>query len=219
MADPKELTQADIDKAVNAAVEKMQKSLDALEAKNSELLDEAKKAKAELRKVKEISPEDVAAIEAERDKALVDLAAANKAAKEATAAAEKATKALEAEQGAARSYALDAEINKAIAEGNVVPALVPAFSAMVRGQAKADLVDGKYAVTIADKPAAEYISTYLNGEEGKAFKAAPMNSGGGGSGGGSGSGGGKQVTRAAFDAMGQVERVSFAKEGGKVVDA
>jgi hypothetical protein len=86
MAEDKTVTQADIDKAVKDAVAAAE---EALKGKNSELLDEVKKLKADLRKVKEVSPEDVAAIEAERDKALADLATATKAAKEATTAAEK----------------------------------------------------------------------------------------------------------------------------------
>jgi hypothetical protein len=43
---------------------------------------------------------------------------------------------------------------------------------MVKQQAKADLVDGKYAVSIGDKAAKDYITTFLGTEEGKAFKAA-----------------------------------------------
>lgn len=211
MADEKTFTKAELDEAIEKAKE-------AQDAKNSELLNEVKKLKADLRKIKDISPEDMAAIEAERDKALADLAAAQKAAKEATAAAEKAAKALEAEQGAARSYALEAEISSAIAAGNIVPALVPAFTAMVKQQAKADLVDGKYAVTIGDKPAKDYITTFLGTEEGKAFKAAAANSGGGAPGNDKSSGGGKTITRPEFDALGHVERAAFAKEGGKVVD-
>jgi hypothetical protein len=215
MAEDKTVTQADIDKAVKDAVAAAE---EALKGKNSELLDEVKKLKADLRKVKEVSPEDVAAIEAERDKALADLATATKTAKEATTAAEKATKLLETEQGAARSYALEAEITSAIAAGGVVPALVPAFKAMIAQQAKAELVDGKYAVNIGDKPAKDYINTFLGSEEGKAFKAAAVNAGGGAQGGADKSTGGKTVTRAAFEGMDQSSRAAFAKEGGTVVD-
>ena len=83
----------------------------------------------------------------------------------------------------------------------------------------AELVEGKYAVTIGDKPAKDYISTFLGTDEGKAFKAAPANGGGGAQGNSGTTGGGKTVTRAIFDGMSQVERGTFAKEGGRVVDA
>lgn len=213
MADDKTYTKAELD----AAIEKATGDVEGLKEKVAELIGDNKKLKADLRKVKEVSPEDVAAIEAERDKALADLAAAQKAAKEATTAAEKAAKALETEQAAARSYALEAEINAAIAAGNVVPALVPAFTAMVKQQAKAELADGKYAVTIADKPAKDFISSFLDTDDGKHFKAAAIN-GGGGANGGTQANGGKTMARTAFDALGQAERAAFAKEGGKVVD-
>ena len=93
---PFDPTDPDTKAAMKAAVDE---SNEAQAAKNSELLNEVKKLKADLRKTQDIKPEDVAAIEAERDKALVDLTAAQKTAKEATTAADKATKALEAESG------------------------------------------------------------------------------------------------------------------------
>lgn len=219
MADETKFTQADIDKAVTAAMAKLMESVDALEAKNVELIAEVRTAKQKARAASEIKPEDMAALEADNEKLRADLVVANKAAKEATTAAEKATKALETEQGAARSYALDAEIATAIAAGNIVPALVPAFTAMVKQQAKADLVDGKYQVTIGDKAAKDHITTFLGTEEGKAFKAASINGGGGAPGGKDSASGGKTMTREAFDAIDGPAKVAFAKEGGKVVDA
>lgn len=214
----KTFTQADLDSAIAKVTNEFQTRLDAIDAKKNEALDEAKKAKAELRKVKEISPEDFAALETERDNLATKLAAAEKAAKDATKAAETATKALEAEQGAARKYALDAELRGALAEGNVVPALVPGLEAMMRGQAKADLVDGAYSVMIGDKPAREYVKAFLDSEDGKAWRAAPVNGGGGAPGGANTGGGAKTITRAQFDGMDHAARASFAKDGGKVID-
>lgn len=211
MSDDKTYTKADLDAAIAEAKE-------AQDAKNRELLAEVKALKADLRKHKEISPDDLAALEAERDDLRAKLTAAEKQAKDALKAAETACKALETEQGAARNYALDAEINAAIAAGNIVPALVPAFTAMVKQQAKADLVDGKYSVQIGDKAAREYITAYLDTDEGKAFRAAPVN-GGGGATGGAGGGGSKVVDRNAFATMTPNAQSDFIKAGGKVVDA
>ena len=123
MADDKTFTQADIDKAVEAAVSKVQESIDKLEAKNEELVGELRTAKAAARKAGEIKPEDMQAVEDRAEKAEAALADANKALKAANAERDKAVKALEMEQGAARTYATDAEISAAIAEGNVLPAL------------------------------------------------------------------------------------------------
>lgn len=207
-------TKADLDAAIADAKE-------AQDAKNRELLAEVKALKADLRKHKEISPDDLAALETERDDLRAKLTAAEKAAKDATKAAETAAKALETEQGAARSYALDAEISAAIASGGIVPALVPAFTAMVKQQAKADLVDGKYAVQIGDKAARDYIASYLESDDGKAFKAAAANNGGGAPG-GKGNADAKTITRSELNGMDQMQQAQIglaaAKGEVKIID-
>ena len=219
MADEKTFTQADIDKAVNDALAKIQASVDKLETKNDELVGEVRKYKQQARAASEIKPEDLQAAEDRADKAETALADATKQIKTLTTERDKAVSALETEQGAARTYALEAELASAIAEGNVVPGLVPGFKAMMAGTAKAELVDGKYSVTIGDKPARDHIKSFLDSDDGKAWRAANHNSGTsapGGSGNGSGA---KTVTRAEFDAMSHPDRSTFAKDGGKVVDA
>jgi len=213
MADEKTFTQADIDAAIAKANEKHDEDVAGLKSKVETLIADNKK----LKRGAEIKPEDLQAAEDRADKAEAALAEANKQVKTLTADRDKVAKALETEQAAARTYALEAEIAGAIAEGNVVPALVPAFKAMVMQQAKADVVDGKYAVTIGDKAAREHIKGFLESDDGKHFKAASNNNGGGAPGGGGGEKG-KTVTRPEFDGMSQVERSAFAKEGGKVVD-
>ena len=203
--------QAAIKAAIDEARSAWEADTEGLKAKNKELL-------TKLRSATEIKPEDLSAAEERADKAEKALADLNKQVKTLAAERDKAVQALEQESGAARSYALDAEITDAIAKGNVVPALVPALKAMVAQQAKADLVDGKYAVMIGDKPARDYIGAFLDSDDGKHFKAAASNGGGGAPGGGGAGTGGKVITRAQFDAMGHVERAKFSTEGGKVVD-
>lgn len=215
MADEKTLTQADVDAAVAAAVAKVQDSIDKLTTKNEELIGENRK----LKRGTEITPEAHQAEVDRADKAELRVKELDGQMKTLTKERDTAVKSLETEQAAARSYALEGEIASAISAGGVVPALVPAFTAMVKQQAKAELVDGKYAVTIGDKPAKDYVATFLGTEEGKHFKAAAANGGGGAGGGGGSGGGGKQVTRPEFDAMDQPARAAFSREGGKVVDA
>lgn len=207
--EPKTYSQADIDK--------LAASVEALEAKNAELVADVRKAKQQARAASEIKPEDMAAVEAERDKALADLAEAGKQVKTLTTERDKAVKALETETTASRSFALEAELSAAIAEGQVLPALVPALKAMVKQQAKADLVDGTYAVTIGDKPAKDYLKSFLDSDDGKHFRAADI-SGGGGARGGTGKGDGKTITRQAFDAMDHASRAAAIKEGATIVD-
>ena len=196
-----------------AALAKMQESIDRLEAKNAELIGENRR----LKRAGEIKPEDLAAAEDRADKAEAALAEATKQVKTLTTERDKAVQALEQESGAARSYALEAEITDAIAKGNVVPALVPALKAMVAQQAKADLVDGKYAVMIGDKPARDYIGAFLDSDDGKHFKAAASNGGGGAPGGG-GASGGKTMATSDFNALGAKERAAFMSSGGTLTD-
>ena len=196
-----------------AALARMQESIDRLEAKNAELIGENRR----LKRAGEIKPEDLAAAEDRADKAEAALAEATKQVKTLTTERDKAVQALEQVSGAARSYALEAEITDAIAKGNVVPALVPALKAMVAQQAKADLVDGKYAVMIGDKPARDYIGAFLDSDDGKHFKAAASNGGGGAPGGG-GAGGGKTMATSDFNALGAKERAAFMSSGGTLTD-
>lgn len=206
--DPK--IKAAIDAAVEAAVEP-------LKAKNAEILSEKKEAERKLRAASEITPDTLAAAEDRADKAEARAAELDKQLKATNKALETATKSLEAEQGAARNFALEAELASAIAEGNVLPGLVPGFKALMVQQAKAELVDGKYQVMIGDKPARDHIKAFLDSDDGKTYRAAPIN-GGGGAPGSRGGGENKTVTREQFDAMTHVERATFSKDGGKVVD-
>ena len=210
MADEKTFTQADIDAAIAKEVGGLKEQL-------TQVMDEAKEAKRKLRAASEIKPEDLTAAEERADRAEAALKEAQKTVKTLTTERDGAVKALESETAAARSYAQEAEIADAIAKGNVMADLVPAFKAMIQSQAKADLVDGKYVVTIGDKPAAEYISTFLAGDTGKAFRAATPN-GGGGAPGGKGSEAGKAVSGAEFAAMNAKARAAFMEAGGVIAN-
>ncbi len=206
-------TQADIDAALEKAVGPLKESIDKLESKRDELVAENRK----LKRGAEIKPEDLTAAEDRAEKAEARAAELDKQIKTLTVERDKAAKALEMEQGAARGFALEAELASAIAEGNVVPALIPAFKAMVSQQAKADLVDGKYAVSIGDKSARDHIKAFLDSDEGKAFKAASVNSGGGAQGGGR-SATGKAITQAQFDSMSPKDRATHFADGGSIAD-
>lgn len=205
-------TKADLDAAIAAALKPLQESIGALEGKRDELISENRK----LKRGAEIKPEDLQAAEDRADKAEARVAELDKSVKALTGERDKAVKALEAEQGAARGYALEAELAGAIAEGNVVPALAGAFKAMMQGQAKADLVDGRYAVMIGDKPARDHIKAYLDSDEGKAFKMAPANGGGGAPG---GKGGATAKVADSIESIPLKERQAFFDNGGIIQSA
>jgi hypothetical protein len=212
-------TKADLDAAVEKAVAKVQESIDKLESKNAELLDEAKKAKAELRKVKDISPEDMAALEAERDKLASDLAEANKALKAATADKEKATKALETESAFTQKLLISDGLKSAlIANGVKDEDFIDSLTAKFAGGASIKIDGDSRVAMFGDKPLADHIKEWAGSDAGKKFVAAPVNSGGGAGGGDGKGGGGKTVDRATFDSMSQPDRMKFSADGGKVVD-
>ena len=159
MADEPKFTQADIDAAIEKAVGPLKSKLD-------EVMDEAKEAKRKLRAASEIKPEDLAAAEDRAEKAETKAKELEKQVGTLTKERDTAVQSLESESKAARTYALEAEINGAIASGNVVPALAPHFKASLLTQAQAELVDGKYVVMIGDKSAAELIKDYLDSDDG-----------------------------------------------------
>lgn len=213
---PFDANDPDTKAAIKAAIEEANT---AIAAKNSELLDDLKKVKADLRSKSEINPADLEKLESENDKLKADLSAAQKAAKEATTIAEKATKAIESEQGAARQYAIEAELSKSVSSLKVVPELAAGFLALHRSNVKADIVDGKYVVTSADgKSLDDYFKESMTPEIAKHWTAAPVNSGGGGQGNNGGGASGKTVDSTAFNAMPSKDRATFMADGGAVVD-
>lgn len=212
MADDKTYTKADLDAAIAEAKE-------AQDAKNRELLAEVKDLKASLRKTQEIKPEDFAALESELDKLKAENAKLGTDLKAAQKTAEQATKALEAETGFTSKLLIQDGIKSALIANGVkdedyLDALVTKFS-----NGAAVVTEGNARIAkLGDKAVADAIKEWAGSDAGKKFVAAPIN-GGGGAPGGAGGGNSKTVTRAQFDGMDHLARATFAKDGGKVVDA
>lgn len=209
--DDKTFTKAELDEAIAAAKE-------AQDAKNAELLGEVKKLKADLRKTQDIKPEDMAALEHDNEKLRADLAAAQKAAKEATANAEKAAKQLEVETGFTHKLLAENGVVAALTAAGVSdPAYLDAAKALHLPAVKVVADGDQRKAMYGDKPLDEAIKEWAAGDVGKKFVAAPANGGGGAPGGKTGEAA-KTMLRSAFDALGHAERSAFAKDGGKVVD-
>lgn len=183
--------------------------------KNKELLGELKKA----RKSAEITPEQLAEVEGERDKLQGELAVAQKAVKAATAAAETAAKALQDESGFTQRLLVDNGLVSELTKHGVTdPAYIKAAQALLRSGVQI-VADGENRVAkVGDKVLGDHVKEWAASDEGKRFVTAAANGGGGANGGSGGAGGAKQKTRAQFDAMNNGERMTFSKEGGKVVD-
>jgi hypothetical protein len=208
-------TKADLDKAIKEAVEEATKGLkDNLTA----ALDEAKEAKRKLRAASEIKPEDLTAAEERADKAEAALKDAQKAAKDATTAKERAEKALEAETGFTQRLLIQDGLKSAlIANGVKDEDFIDSLTAKFAGTASVVVEGDARKAMLGDKPLADAIKEWAGSDAGKKFVAAPANSGGGAPGGGKGASG-KTMTRAAFNALPPADQMTFAKEGGSVVD-
>ncbi len=205
MADEKTFTQADLDAALEAAKSP-------LDAKNRELLAELKEA----RKSATITPEQLAKVESERDKAISELSTAQKTAKDATVAAEKLTKALETEQGFTHRLVAENGLMQALSANGVTdPAYLEAAKAMHIGAVKIVAEGDNRSALYGDKPLADAIKEWAAGDVGKKFVAAPGNSGGGANGGG-GQGQSKTMTTSEFNTLAAKDRAAFMAGGGKL---
>lgn len=210
MADDKTFTQADIDK-LNDKIEE-------LSNKYTGAIDDLKKAQREARAAKDIKPEDLAAAEDRAEKAERALSDSQKEVKALTTRAEKAEKSLEAETGFTTKLLVENGLRDALAANGVTNAVhQKAAMAMLASGVQVNVEGDARVAKVGDKALADFVKEWAGGDEGKHFVSAPNNSGGG-AGGGKGAEGVKTMTRAAFDAMTPTEKMSFSKEGGKVVD-
>lgn len=194
-----DLNDPDVKAAIKAAVDE---ATAPLVAKRDELLTEVK----QLKKGRQVDPEQVQKLEDQIDALRTELATAQKEAKTSKADADKARKALETEAGFTQKLLIDNAMTEALTKAGVREAVhLKAAKAMLAGQAQI-VVDGENRVAkIGDKPVADFVSEWAKGDEGKFFVAAPHNSGGGSQG---GQGGGAANTTDLSKAKTEAERVS-----------
>jgi len=169
--------------AITAAVEE---AVTGLKDKNRELVGKLKKASAG----SEIDPADVERLETERDTLKAQLGEAQKSLKTVTKQAEEAGKALDSERGFVSSLLVDNGLTAALTEVGVKnPAHLKAAAALLKASAKVEVAaddTGARRALVDGKPLADFVKGWAAGDDGKAFVAAPANSGGGAAGGGSG---------------------------------
>lgn len=211
MSDTIDLNSPEVKAAIQAAVDA---AVNPLIAKRDELLGEVKN----LRKGKQIAPEDVEKLEAQIETLQSDLTKANGELKGAKKTAEDATKALQSESGFTQKLLVENGLTEAFMKAGVTDQdYIDLLKSKHSGLAKV-VVDGdNRKVMFGDKDMGTYLTEWKATDSAKKFIAAANNSGGGANGGG-GNTTSKTMTRAAFDAADQGSRAVFAKEGGKVVD-
>jgi hypothetical protein len=166
----------------NSEIEELKAAVDALSAKNRELLGELKTVKAKARGA-DIDPNEFAALQSANEELLAKL---TKVERESGKTIEGLQKTLQTKDTTLQSYLIDNGLSDALLKANVRPELMPAVKAMLRANAKLTDEGGQYKAILGDKPLSDAVLEWAATDEGKHFVAAPANAGGGASGGNSG---------------------------------
>jgi chromosome segregation ATPase len=160
-------------------IAELEEAMEAMNAKNAELLREVKIARAKAKGV-EIDPNDFMALQTENETLKSQL---EKVAKDNAKTVEQLQASLNEKDGALQSYLIDNGLNDAMLKAGIKPEFMAAAKAMLKSQTKLMADNGQYSALMGDKPLTEAIAEWAAGDEGKHFVSAPANSGGGATGG------------------------------------
>lgn len=167
-------------------IEDLKNAVEALSAKNRELLGELKAAKAKAKGV-EIDPVEHEQLRTQVEELTGKLTKAEKAAAKQI---EDLTKVVSTKDAALQSYLIDNGLSDAMLKAGVRPEMMPAVKAMLKGKATIKDEGGNIAAFMGDQPLTDAVSAWAASDEGKHFVSAPANTGGGAAGGnGNGTGG------------------------------
>ncbi len=173
-----DLNAPEVQEAIKAAVELAVKPL---AEKRDELLGEVKK----LRKESAIKPEDLEAVERERDELKTALTTAQKESKTFKESATKAEEALKAESTFNHRLLVDNGLTDELTKAGVTnPAFLKAVKSTLASNIQVVTDGDKRIAKAGDKALADYVAEWAKSDEGKHFVSAPNNSGGGSQGGG-----------------------------------
>jgi len=208
-----DLDDAEVKAAIKEAVDAAVKPL---AEKRDELLNEVK----QLRKGKQVSPEDLEKLEAERDQYKDQAEKLAKDLKAANSNAEKFGKELETEKSFTQRLLVENGLTEQLTKAGVTnPAFLKAASAILASQVQIVPDGDKRVAKVGEKPLADFVGEWAKSDDGKHFVSAPNNSGGGSGGNGNPSGGAKKsMTRTAFEALDPAGKVAFTKEGGQLTE-
>ena len=160
-------------------IAELEEAMEAMNAKNAELLREVKIARAKAKGV-EIDPNDFMALQTENETLKSQL---DKVAKDNAKTIEQLQANLTEKDGALQSYLIDNGLNDAMLKSGIKPEFMAAAKARLKSQTKLMVDNGQYSALMGDKPLTEAIAEWAAGDEGKHFVSAPANSGGGATGG------------------------------------
>lgn len=202
------------------------KETEGLKAKNAELLGNQKKLRDEMKAIQDQLDEIADAKKKAEEEAALKSGDVDKIRKQLEEKNSKAVAELEAKlkekDSTLHALLVDQGLTEALTKQGVAPQYLDAAKALIKTTNKAEITDSeKGPVAMFDgKPLTDFVSEWSQGDQGKHFKAAPDNGGGGANGanGGGKASGGRQISRSEWDAMGHAQRMAASKEGAKVID-
>lgn len=215
-----------IDTETDEGKAQLQKLIDeattGLKSKNEELLGLTKKLKEEMKS----TTDRLDAIAKEKEEA--EAAAAAKGGdvekvketltKQHKSEMEKLTANLSDTQSKLNKVLIENGLTDALTKAGVAPQYLDAAKALLTTKHKAEVADdnGNPVARIEGKAISEFVSEWTQGDQGKHFKAAANNGGGGANGqnGNAKGGAAKTMSRADFEAMSAIDKITFSKEGG-----
>jgi len=160
-------------------IAELEAAIEAVNAKNRELLGEVRVAKAKA-KGADIDPTEFAALQTENETLKTEL---TKTTKDSLKTLEVLQASLVEKDGALQSYLIDNGLNDAMLKVGIKPEFMSAAKAMLRAGTEIKAENGQYSALMGGKPLLEGITNWAAGDEGKHFVSAPENSGGGATGG------------------------------------
>jgi len=186
-----------------------------LTTKRDELLNEVKTLKKTIREGGS-DPKALEKAEAEVERLSGELETVSNQLKTVSKDKDKLQKNYDSESSYAKNMLVENELTKALTSAKVTNTLMGGAKALFAGKVEVKVEGTERKLYVGDKPLAEAITAWSQSDEGKNYVSAGTNGGGGAGGGADSKNGAKVLSRAAFDALDQAGRASFAKEGGVV---
>lgn len=189
-----------------------------LKDKNTDLL--AKLAKA---KTGENDPEAIAKLENQLENTQTQLKEVQKAAKQTAKQLEEITTKYNDENKFSESLIVDGGLSEHLTAAKVAPEFLPAVKALIKPQVTLKVEGNERKAFVGEKPLAEHIKEWSQGDQGKAFISAAVNGGTFAPGGSKATtGNGKTISRSEFDANAAANpgfAREFLKAGNSIADA
>jgi hypothetical protein len=161
-------------------------------------------------------PAELEKLEAKIEAQTKELTDAQKALKTVTKERDTYKTTADSESAAARKLLVDGGLTEQLVAAGVKKEFLPAVKKLLADQVAVKVDGDNRSAVVGDKSLGDFIKTWSQSDEGKAYIVAPSNGGGNAPGGKANGEGVVTTTRTAFDGMNQTQRSEFFAKGGKV---